>query len=226
MPRIARGLMDNCIYHVINRGNAGQKVFRKEEDYEAFVQLMEEAKERCGVSILAYCIMPNHFHMALVPGQKEELSLWMQWLMTSHVRRYHRHYGSSGHIWQGRYKSFPVQEDRYLLTLLRYIEGNPVRAAMVESAMAWKWSSHRENTGSMERLLTSAPPIGLPPDWTRYVDTPLTARDLEKLRESVRRQAPYGQPEWQAEMCATLGLESTMRRRGRPHKEAEAGWKK
>ena len=77
--------------------------------------------------------------MVIRPNQAEELSKWMQWLMTSHVRRYHRHYGTSGHIWQGRFKSFIVQEDIHLLMVLRYVEGNPVRAGLVNSAKEWLW---------------------------------------------------------------------------------------
>ncbi len=114
MPRIVRGLADNIIYHVINRGNGRQEVFHKDKDYEAFMKLIAEAKERYTVKLYGYCLMPNHFHMTVKPEKGEELSKWMQWLMTSHVRRYHRYYGSSGHVWQGRYKSFMIQEDSYL----------------------------------------------------------------------------------------------------------------
>lgn len=98
MPRIARGLCDGLIYHVINRGNGKQRVFRKEGDYKAFLNLMEEAKELHPVKVLAYCLMPTHYHLLVRPEKAQELSRWMQWLMTSHVRRYHRHYGTSGHV--------------------------------------------------------------------------------------------------------------------------------
>ncbi len=117
MPRIPRGLIDGFIYHVINRGNGRQEVFHKEQDYEAFINLMEEAKGRHPVKILAYCLIPNHFHMVLKPEKAEELSKFMQWSMTSHVRRYHRHYGTTGHVWQGRFKSFIIREDNHLLTV-------------------------------------------------------------------------------------------------------------
>jgi putative transposase len=114
MPRIVRGIGDNIVYHVINRGNGRQAVFHKDKDYEAFMKLMKEAKEKYTVKVYGYCLMPNHFHMAVTPEKGEELSRWMQWLMTSHVRRYHRHYKSSGHVWQGRYKSFMIQQDSHL----------------------------------------------------------------------------------------------------------------
>lgn len=216
MPRVERGLYDNCLYHVINRGNGRQEVFHKENDYDAFINLIRRAKDIYPVKIYGYCLMPNHFHMVVAPDRGEELSKWMQWLMTSHVRRYHKHYGSSGHVWQGRYKSFMVQEDKHLLMVLRYIEGNPMRARIVDSARDWKWSSHREAMGKRE--LTDEAPIELPKEWGRYVDEPMTEKELEKVRQSVNRQAPYGESKWQMEICKKYGMESTMRDRGRPRK--------
>ena len=218
MPRIARGLRENCIYHVLNRGNGKQKVFHKEQDYKAFVDLMKEAETHYSVKIFAYCLMPNHFHIILMPLKGEELSKWMQWLMTSHVRRYHKHYETSGHIWQGRFKSFIVQEDNYLLTVIRYVEGNPVRAGLVGSARDWLWSSHRETIGERSKLLISEIPIELPRDWTKYVDEALNDEELKKLRQSVNRRSPYGTLKWQTEIAKELGLESTLNPRGRPRK--------
>jgi len=218
MPRIARGLGDSCVYHVLNRGNGRSEVFHGSGDYEAFLEIVEEAKDRYAVRILAYCVMPNHFHMVLIPERGVDLSKWMQWVMTSHVRKYHRQYGSSGHVWQGRYKSFLIQSDSHLLTVLRYIEGNPVRARLVDSAKAWRCSSHRENAGITEKALVDELPLGLPKEWSRYVDEPMTECEMEGLRRSVNRQAPYGESAWQRMVCAALGLESTIRRRGRPGK--------
>src|SRR5688572_24903460 len=146
MPRTARASAGNYCYHVLNRGNARQEVFHKPEDYAAFLRLMTEANEReDGVSmrLLGYCLMPNHFHLVLWPREDGDLSRWMQWLLTSHVRRYHRHYGTSGHVWQGRFKAFPIQKDEHLLLVLRYVERNPVRAKTlgVRRAERWPWSS-------------------------------------------------------------------------------------
>jgi putative transposase len=141
-------LADNQVYHILNRGNGRQDVFHKPEDFAVFIKLIAEAKARYPVQLLAHCLMTNHFHLVVKTRAGGDLSKWMQWLMTSHVRRYHRHYGGSGHVWQGRFKSFPVQENDHLLTVVRYVEGNPVRAGMVTSAMDWLWSSHRENTGT------------------------------------------------------------------------------
>lgn len=221
MPRIARGIGDGFVYHILNRGNSKQKVFHKDKDYEAFIRLMKEAKERYPIKLFAYCLMPNHFHMVLKPVYGKDLSRYMQWLMTSHVRRYHSHYRTSGHIWQGRFKSFIIQEDGHLLIVLRYVEGNPVRAGLTTSARDWGWSSHKEALGERARSLIDDIPIELPDEWGRYVDEPLTEKELARLRESAHRQAPFGASIWKSKLCKEFGLESTMRKRGRPIKHRE-----
>lgn len=221
MPRIARGHSDGLIYHVLNRGNGRQDVFHKDGDFKAFFELMATAQETYGVGILAYCLMANHFHLLLQPSRAEDLSKWMQWLMTSHVRRYHRHYGTSGHVWQGRYKSFIVQDDDHLLTVVRYIEANPVRAEMTASAKDWQWSSHTERVAETNRRILAALPNTLPANWTQYVDTAMTSSEIERLRRSVNRQAPYGDDQWADMICKACGLESTRRERGRPKIDRE-----
>ena len=221
MPRIARGIADSFVYHILSRGNGRQKVFHKDQDYEAFIHLMKEAKERYPIKLFAYCLMPNHFHMLLKPLHGKDLSRYMQWLMTSHVRRYHNHYGTTGHVWQGRFKSFIVQEDDHLLIVLRYVEGNPVRAGLTSTARDWVWSSHQEALGARANGFIDEIPIPLPDEWSRYVDEPLTEKELARLRESAHRQAPFGASIWKSKLCKEFGLESTMRKRGRPIKQRE-----
>src|SRR5271157_1892515 len=128
-------------YHVLNRGNYRASVFHKDGDFDAFVDLLAEAKLRNPMRILAYCVLPNHFHLALWPLGDGDLGRWMHWLLTAHVRRYQRHYRSTGHVWQGRFKAFLIQEDEHLLVVPRYIERNPLRAGLVERAEDWSWSS-------------------------------------------------------------------------------------
>ena len=105
MPRIPRGETAGGIYHIINRGNMRMQVFDDIEDYEYFLELLEKASKRENVEVHAYCLMPNHFHLLLIPQEANSLSRLMQWVMTSHVRYYHKKNKTSGHIWQGRYKS-------------------------------------------------------------------------------------------------------------------------
>ena len=153
-----------------------------------------------------------------MPNKPEELSKFMQWLLTSHVRRYHKHYETSGHIWQGRYKSFIIQKENYLLTAIKYVEGNPVRAGMVNSARNWLWSSHKETTNERTKLLVNKAPIELNKDWTKYVDEVWDDIELKRIHQSINRQSPYGELKWQAKIVEELGLESTVRPRGRPKK--------
>ena len=115
-------------YHVINRGNGRADVFHKDGDFQAFVDLIGLSCQRLPLEVFGYCLMSNHFHLVVRSADDGDLLRWMQWLLTSHVRRYHRHYRSSGHVWQGRFKAFPIQADEHLLTVLRYVERNPLRA--------------------------------------------------------------------------------------------------
>ena len=138
MPRTSRASVGGLCCHVISRGNRRARVFHKQEDYDAFVTLISQANEKVVMRVLAYCLMPNHFHFVLWPLRDGDLSRWMQWLLTSHVRRYHQHYATSGRVWQGRFKAFPIQQNTHLLTVLRYVERNPLRAGLVTRAEDWR----------------------------------------------------------------------------------------
>lgn len=218
MPRVTRGLANGHFYHVLNRGNGRQDVFHKDEDFQAFLNLLAELLKRFDVGVFAWCLMTNHFHLLLRPECGNDLSRAMQWLMTSHVRRYHCHYNSSGHVWQGRYKSFPVQNDEHLLTIVRYIEQNPVSAGMVGRAIDWPWSSHRERLCGADSKMTQELPIALPEDWAAFVDREMSEKELTKLQQSMSRQSPFGDDDWQEKMCRMFNLESTIRAKGRPKK--------
>jgi putative transposase len=220
MPRTARASLGNWCYHVLNRGNARAEVFHKEADYAAFVGLFEPACARLRMRIVGYCLMPNHFHLVLWPHGDGDLGRWMQWLMTAHVRRYHRHYRSSGHVWQGRFKAFPIQQDEHFLTVLRYAERNPLRARLVKRAEDWTWSSLRQRSAGTADLLSSCP-VSLPSHWTNLVNEPQTEAEVAAIRESIRRGKPYGSERWTKLAATKLGLQSTLHPRGRPRKDAK-----
>jgi len=203
-------------YHVINRGNARAQVFHQEHDYDAFIRLMIDGKARRPMRVLAYCLMPNHFHLVLWPRQDGDLSRWMQWLMTAHVRRYHGHYGGSGHVWQGRFKAFPIQQDEHLLTVWRYVEANPVRAGLARRGQDWAWSSLAEWCQGASWQVVDAGPVERVRNWLSLVNRPLGEATLGQLRQSVNRGAPWGDELWSRRTAARLGIESSMRRRGRP----------
>jgi putative transposase len=137
MPRTARAAVGGFCYHVLNRGNARGQAFHHEGDYAAFVRLIVNACARVPVRLLAFCLMPNHFHLALWPSTDDALSSFMPWLLTTHARRYQKQYHSSGHVWQGRFQAFPIHEDDHLLSVLRYIERNPLRAGLATRAESW-----------------------------------------------------------------------------------------
>jgi putative transposase len=222
MPRTARAAVGGICYHVINRGNARREVFLKEGDYEAFLKAMGHACVEIDMPVLAYCLLPNHFHLVLWPTEDGDLGRWMHWLLNAHVRRYHQHYQTSGHIWQGRYRAFPIEDDDHLLTVLRYVERNPVRAKLARQAERWPWGSARyaaETEGRPAYL--SEGPVPRPRQWLQWVNQALTPAELELLRRSVNRGTPYGSPAWCERTARRLGLESTLRPRGRPRKAQE-----
>ena len=138
MPRRARSIQGGYAYHVLNRSNARAPLFLKEEDYAAFERIMEEAFGRVPLRILGYCVMPNHWHLVVWPedAQDQQVSEFFRWLTVTHAQRWHAHYHSSGsgHLYQGRFKSFPIESDEHLYTVLRYVERNPLRHSLVERA--------------------------------------------------------------------------------------------
>jgi len=213
MLRTARASRGGYVYHVINRGNARMKVFRTQEDYRAFVKLMVEANQRLAMRLTGYCLLPNHFHLMLWPYEDGDLSRWMQWLLTSHVRRYRRHYKGSGHVWQGRFKAFPVEQDDHYLTVLRYVERNPLRAEMVQRAQDWSWSSLSRTKLALPEGLLHAGPVPKPSRWVRHVNAAQNEAELKRLRRSVHRGTPFGSDAWTRKTASVLGLESTLRPR-------------
>ena len=218
MARTARASVGGVCYHVLNRGNARMRVFHKDADYQAFVDIIDAACRRLPMRVISYCLMPNHFHLLLRPMGDGDLSRWMHWLMTSHVRRYHRHYNSSGHVWQGRFKAFPIQRDHHLLTVLRYVERNPLRAKLVRGAQDWPWSSLHWPTAKMRPAFLAHWPIERPRQWRRVVNQPQPDRELAAVRSCVQRGRPFGTERWSRRIAIRLGLESTLRPRGRPRK--------
>jgi putative transposase len=223
MPRTARASVGGECYHVISRGNARARVFHDPPDYELFVTLLERACRLLPMEVFAYCIMPNHFHLVLRPENDGDLGHWMRWLLTAHVRRHHLRYGSSGRIWQGRFKAFPIQEDTHLLTVVRYVERNALRAHLVTAAQDWQWCSlARRMRAPLPGFLASLP-LELPSGWVNRVNAPETTSELEALRCSVNRGRPFGAARWVRSTVARLGLESSMRARGRPPR-GQAGY--
>jgi len=223
MPRRARQPADDCIYHVLNRGNCRMDLFSKPSDFAAFIRLLEQGRRRYpGVRILGYCLMHNHWHLVLWPKVGVDLSRFMGWISTTHVRRWREHRGNvgQGHLYQGRFKSFIVQEDAHLLTLLRYVQANPLRAGMVKRAEDWPWSSLGYGAGAEGVRVELSPwPVDRPRQWTKLVNSALGEDVLERIKKSVLRGRPLGDDQWVRRVVARHGLENTVRDPWRPKKD-------
>jgi putative transposase len=148
---------------------------------------MGEAGVRMPMRIIAYCLLPNYFHFVLWPRAAGDLSRWMHWVLTTHVRRYLRHYGHRGHVWQGRFKAFLIQQDQRLFTVIRYVERNPLRAGLVVRAEDWIWSSLRP--GGDGPVLDPGP-APREADWCEFVNHPMTEAEVAAIRLSLGATGP------------------------------------
>jgi putative transposase len=153
---------------------------------------MKEAKGRFPVSLIGYCLMPNHVHFIFRAQSAENIPAYMQWISGCYSRHYHSNYGTSGHLWQGRFKSLLIDREEYLIIALRYIESNPKRAGLVDSNGKWEWSSLGDHCARDYRRLTDAPPFYLADGWLELVEMPLTAKEFEVVRISKEGQSPAG----------------------------------
>ena len=224
MPRRGRVIVGDVPYHVLNRAVGRSTLFRKPPDYAAFEDVLVQAHARLPLRLLAYCVMPNHWHFVVWPREDggREVSEFFRWLTVTHAQRYHAAHGTSGTgpLYQGRFKCFPIQSDGHLLTVLRYVERNPLRAELVRKAETWRWSSLWQWAQADSRLesLIAPWPVTRPHNWAAVVNEPQTRAEEEALRCCVRRGQPFGNPDWLAQTVEQLGLEHTMRSRGRPRK--------
>ena len=223
MPRTARKAPGGHVYHVLNRAVGRMRLFRTDDDFEAFRRVMIEAHQRHPLRILADCVLSNHWHFVVWPKTDGQLTAYFRWLAHTHAMRWrvaHRTVGY-GPLYQGRFKSFPVQSDEHLLTVARYVERNAVGAGLVERAELWPYGSLRARLHAEDptREILAEWPIERPADWVQRVNTPLSAGELNRLRCSVVRNRPFGTDAWTDRTARRLGLEHTLRPEGRPPKK-------
>ncbi|REK10811.1 MAG: hypothetical protein DWQ37_15320 [Planctomycetota bacterium] len=223
MGRPQRAARGGYVYHVLNRANARMTIFDDEADYEAFEKVLAEAVERTETRLLAYCLMPNHWHLVVWPRKDGELSQFVGWLTLTHTQRWHafRQSIGSGHVYQGRFKSFPVQDDEHFLAVARYVERNPLRAGLVRRAEQWRFGSlYRWLRGAAaDKSLLATWPVPRKPRWLAHVNAAQSEAELQALQRSLQRGNPFGGEAWSARAVRQLGLESTLRPRGRPKKQ-------
>ena len=222
MARNARVDVGNEIYHVLNRAVGRAKIFTKPADYRIFEDILREATDCVDMRILAYAIMPNHWHLVLYPRNDGDLGIFMHQLTNAHTRRVHAdtHTTGTGPLYQGRYKSFLGQDDAHFLTLVKYVERNPVRALLARKCEEWQWgSAWRRAHGSPEQQsLLSESPVPFPKNYREWINTPEKEVALIAMRDSVRKGKPFGGDIWVEKMINKYKLESTLRNPGRPSK--------
>lgn len=222
MPRRPRLAAGDLAYHVLNRRVGRLPLFESPQDYAAFEQILAEVHEQTGIRLTAYTLMPNHWHLLIWPRHDGELSEVMRWITVTHSQRWHAAHKTSGTgpIYQGRFKSFPIQTDEHFLTVARYVERNAVRAKLVTRADEWVWSSAgrraREHASGKSTPWLSEWPVERPRDWSAQLNRAQAASDVEAVRVSVQRGRPFGDDAWIRRMVKKFGLESTMRGPGRP----------
>jgi putative transposase len=213
------------VFHVLNRANNRDQIFATPGDYLAFLRVLSDSLDKKPMRILSYCLMPNHWHLLLWPRRDGELGEFLQTVTTTHVRRWRlfRQNVGSGHLYQGTYKSFPVEDDDHYYSVSRYVERNALRAGLVERAEDWRWGSlwqRRQRVAPDDYPLLNQWPLPIPRNWISIVNRPETQAELDALRTSVRRGRPFGSKAWQNRTAKRLGLESTFRSRGRPKQAA------
>ncbi len=192
MARLARVVAVDMPHHVTQRGNRRQQVFFCDEDYEAYRLLLAEGCRKAGVAVWAYCLMPNHVHLVLVPSSQDGLRA----AISEAHRQYSRHVnfreGWRGYLWQGRFSSFPMEE-KYLVACARYVEMNPVRARLAEKPEDWRWSSARAHLGMAPDGLVQAGALdAFIPDWKTFLAEAACNDEYDHIRAAERTGRPLG----------------------------------
>ena len=217
MPRRPMAGTGGLVFHVMNRGARRLELFQHDEEYRLFLQAFAEAHDRVPVEVFAYCLMPNHFHFILRPAEDGQLAEFMRLGTVTHSVRWHWQRGSQGGgcVYQGRYRSFPIQTSRYFLNACSYVEGNALRACLVGRAEDWEWSSLSARRRNCHFLPLSKWPI-LPPDnWVELVNERHAPEEVTAIRRSLQHNRPLGESEWSQSVARLLCL-PTRQSVGRP----------
>ena len=215
MAKLPRAIVPDVPHHVTQRGNRCQTVFFGDDDYRLYVELLGEHCRARKVAIWAWCLMPNHVHLILVPPSAEAMTM----AIADTHRRYsflvNRRQGWRGNLWQGRFGSCAMDEPQ-ALSALRYVERNPDRARLVSRPQDWPWSSARAHLGLADDALVRPRALDdLVPDWRRFLDDDPPGWQLDVLREHVRTGRPLGTPAFVADLERQVGRQLTPAKRGR-----------
>lgn len=215
----------------MQRGHNRQVIFSEQNDYHNYIENLKEWKEKLGCRVYAYCLMTNHVHLVIDPGEcTENLGLLMKRVSGRHTRLVNKLEGRSGSLWEGRYKSSPIDTDKYLLSCCRYVELNPVRAGMVKLPEHYQWSSYRAKTGQDENDWLDLDPCYLGLGSTReqrvkryegWVQASIPEGEIRLLREALQRGQLTGDDRFTKEVENRIGIRVALRKQGRPRKVLE-----
>ena len=220
MPRRPRVVTEDLVFHVYNRAVQSATLFQQPADYDLFLRVLRDALERVPVRLLAYVLMPTHWHLVLWPGRGHVLADLMKWATGTHVQWYRMTTGTRGRgaLYQGRYKSIPVDTDAYFYNLIRYVERNPLRKCLVKTVDGWRWSSRWPSPGPDHPPLSEWP-VPRPGDWDARLRETEEGAQLEEIRTAIRRTLPYGRPTWQKDVVERLGWPTGLVKPGRRWRE-------
>jgi putative transposase len=215
MPRRMMAGAGGLVLHVLNRSVRRATLFASDEDYLAFERVFREALDRIPTRLLAYCVMPNHWHLVVWP-LADELPKLMHWLTLTHAKRWHAARGtrSTGHVYQNRYRVIPVQDGVHMIRLIRYVERNALRAGLVRRAEDWRWGSLWARCQNRNVVPMAAWPISQPLSWVDIVNQPQTSSEVQAIRKSLIGGHPFGDEGWRQMADAQLGR--CRRKPGRP----------
>jgi len=229
MPRKARIVVPNTPHHIVQRGHNKQVVFVSDDDYQYYLENVFEWKEQLNCKVHAWCLMTNHIHLIINPGNDmDNLGKLMKRLAGKQTRYVNRLEKRTGSLWEGRYKSSPIETDAYLLACCRYVELNPVRARMVEKPEEYCWSSYQEKIGLKEqdKMDTDACYLSLGETqeqrmarYKRWVESEVSEQEIKSIREAIQRGHPTGSPLFTEAIEKKLDIRLSLNKPGRPRKE-------
>lgn len=214
MPRFARLVVPDYPHHVTQRGSRRQAIFFDESDYVAYSDLLAEQLPKAEVEVLAYCLMPNHVHLILVPRRADSLAQLLRKTHASYALQINQAHGWQGHLWQERFHSF-VMDEEHLLAAVRYVELNPVRAGLSKRPDGWRWSSvHFHMHERADQLMTTGGMRGFVDDWRSYLDEALTHAEIDELRKHTSTGRPAGDGQFITELESLTGRRLVRRKPG------------
>lgn len=228
MPRGPRPVIPQLPHHVIHRGNNRQQIFYSDRDYSFIIKNLQTAKKEFNCLIYGYCLMGNHIHMVIQPSKIDGLSKMLKLVFGRYTRYINKTYKRTGTLWEGRFKSSPIEQERYLLGCIRYIEMNPLRAKLAKDPEEYRWSSYRKRALGEDNPILDLDPyyleLGKTPKaraeaYRKWFKESIPEDEQSHIKEGIERSIPIGSKQFLSRFSKILGRDIVFRPRGRPKKE-------